>query len=429
MLKVSCVFSFRASSWVSCQKIVFNLLKAYEGNPSLKLTHHNLSRNLEAYEVKKLAQEIYDNNPEIVAFLDHLPHPRALLAELIPLYQSRPKPRIVFHVFGDFTLNLKQWRDTVDIVQGMSVEFIVASERQKLLIDQFLSYPQIAKICPFPVDESEFSYDENLRKKQRQDWNLKADDVAFVFTGRLSRQKRIHTLIKTFANIVFETKSQKAHLYLYGNPDSIGDPFMAKWEIEGEYFRKINKLYRSLPQEIQDKIHFMGSVPNAELKAVYHGADALVNLSVHNDEDYGMSVAEAQCSGLKTITTDWGGLASFRYPKLEKATRFIPVRIGVRAKVISLTAVTKAFMDHLSEDQFSQRHELSTMAQKSFGVKTAKNILIEIFNHPPAPFEGFSSTFNELVESLNFTYTPFLTDERKITPLYRKIYSAYVRPD
>src|SRR5690606_17477950 len=101
-----------------------------------------------------------------------------------------------------------------------------------------------------------------------------------------------------------------------------------------------------------------GSLPNKELKGVYQGADYLVNLSVHNDEDYGMSVAEAQCSGLPGIITDWGGLAGFHHDGLPEATNFIPVRIGNRTKQINKKSVLDAFVK-TSQGHFAQREKLA----------------------------------------------------------------------
>ena len=65
----------------------------------------------------------------------------------------------------------------------------------------------------------------------RQKWGMKENDVVFLFAGRLSRQKRTKTLIELFAR-EFE-KEPRAHLYLYGHPDNIGDPFLGKIDVEG----------------------------------------------------------------------------------------------------------------------------------------------------------------------------------------------------
>ena len=236
---------------------------------------------------------------------------------------------MIFHLFGDFTLNFPQWENTAQYLKGFKIEFLVASERQKTLIDRmFLKNSTI--ICPFPVDSSDFFPDQELRIKQRAEWNLSDKDVAFIFTGRLSRQKRIKTLITSFASEF--GSDPHAHLFLYGKEDNIGDPFLGILDDIGEYFRIFYSAYKALPEQIQSRIHFYRQVPNTKLQQIYQGADIFINVSVHNDEDFGMSVAEAQFVGLPAGLTDWGGLASFQHPQIPEATSFIPVRIGKKTK-------------------------------------------------------------------------------------------------
>lgn len=169
----------------------------------------------------------------------------------------------------------------------------------------------------------------------------------------------------------------------------------------------------------------MGSVPNQELKSVYQGADYLVNLSVHNDEDFGMSVAEAQCSGLPSILTAWGGLASFKHPDLPEATRFVPVRIGKKNKVLLYPKIIE-FMEESLKSRFNEREELSQLAINRFGIEAAHKILESILKKTPREFNSFSETFHEALHHTNFSHTPYLTPAREINQLYRKLYSSYV---
>jgi glycosyltransferase involved in cell wall biosynthesis len=118
----------------------------------------------------------------------------------------------------------------------------------------------------------------------------------------------------------------------------------------------------------------MGSVPNADLLKVYQGADVFMNLSVHNDEDYGMSVAEAQFVGLPVGLTDWGGLASFHHPELPQATSFIPVKIGKTTKHISIVAVKKTLRTFLENPQNKIRPEISQAARNRFGLEKVTKI-------------------------------------------------------
>jgi glycosyltransferase involved in cell wall biosynthesis len=428
MQKIACVFSFKMSNWVSCQKIVFNLHKAYQLNKDLDLLNFNYSTDQTADEITLNAQSIVEARPDIILILDHKPHPYPLLNAVTHYLKAKElKPKFIFHIFGDFTLHYPQWAKLAKLLEGYEVEFIVASERQKHLIDKFLTKPLEAQICPFPVAKQEFFYNAPLRTIQRKEWGLKDGDTAFVFSGRLSRQKRIHTLLRAFSEFLIKTKTTKAHLFLYGNTDHIGDHFLGKWELEGEYFRKINKIFKSLPDKVQSKIHFMGSVPNNELKAVYQGADMLVNLSVHNDEDYGMSVAEALCSGLPAIITDWGGLASFHQEEIPGATTLIPVKIGLTSKLMHFDSIVESFEKTLESGHHKNRGLISEKALEQFGLEAAKDIIKTTLKRKTPEFSEFTPFFNKVHDKIIFNLSPYLTQRKNISTLYREIYSSYVR--
>jgi glycosyltransferase involved in cell wall biosynthesis len=425
--KIACIFSFQQSSWVSCQKIVFNLHEAYQ-LAEHQLVNFNYNTSMGPTEASKLSEKIYAEEPDFLVVMDHKPHPLTLFQFLLPKYKGKSKPRIIFHVFGDFTLHYSNWSRLSELLIGFQVDFIVASDRQKVLIDKFLRPPHQSLVCPFPVNNSEFCYRPELRQGQRQDWGLKEHDKAFVFTGRLSRQKRIHTLLLTFAAALTQSQQSGCHLFLYGTPDSVGDPFLGNWENENEYFRKIDRIYEKLPQNIQANIHFMGSVPNRKLLSVYSGADYLLNLSVHNDEDYGMSVAESQACGLPAILTDWGGLSSFEHPELPAATCFIPVRIGERSKQFSYGRVTEELRLRMQGDvpEFD-RKRLAKLSQTRFGITAASSIINKVLSSPAPVFEGFNEFFNQVTNRTRITYTPYLNQKKKINNFFREIYSAYVR--
>jgi len=184
----------------------------------------------------------------------------------------------------------------------------------------------------------------------------------------------------------------------------------------------------SFPHEIKSRIHFMGSVSSAELISVYQGADTFVNLSVHNDEDYGMSAAEAQASGLPCILADWGGLSSFEHHELPKATQFVPVTLGSRSKIVSRKKATTAFQTQERLSPSSQK-ALSELALRKFGIKAVQKILTERLKSPGTRFSGFSPFFNKLVEETSWSTTPYMTDAKLINKLYKEIYSTYVRAD
>lgn len=416
------------SSWVSCQKIVFNLHKAYQQNKDFELLNFNYSEDQTTDEVVRVAMDIAEAKPDVLLILDHKPHPYTLMKlVLASLEKINHKVKIVYHVFGDFTLFYQAWEELSRLMRDYEVEFVVASHRQKHLIDKFLIKPSSSHVCPFPVDRHEFSFNPAQRTLQRKEWGVTDQDMVFVFTGRLSNQKRIHTLIDCFGKFLNSTQTKNAHLYFYGDPDYIGDPFYGIWEAPGEYFRRINRVYRSLPLEQQKFIHFMGSVPNKELKTVYQGADMLLNLSVHNDEDFGMSVAEALCSGLPAILTDWGGLASFELKKAKDATQFIPVSITEKEKKVDEVVFMEVLKSSFERGHWTNRERISQEALASFSVETCGKIVKKIIHAKTPPFTEFSDFFDRVHHRYMTTGTPYIHDDRTINSLYREIYSSYVR--
>lgn len=424
MRKIACVFSFSESTWVSCQKIVFNLHRAYEKLPGVELKNFNYGNDTTGPDIENISALLEDYSPDEIVILDHKPHPLRLFKSLEWLKEK--KPRITFHVFGDFTLYYRDWNSLSKLLTGLPVGFIVASERQKRLIDLFLPDGQGSKVCPFPVRADEFFYSPEERKLQRKAWGVSDDELVFVFTGRISRQKRTHLLLNAVDEVLRKTGA-KARLYVYGSADHVGDNFLNVWENENEYFRRIHRQWKALPDSSRQRIRLMGPVPNSELRAVYAGADYLLNLSVHNDEDYGMSVAEAQMCGLPAILTDWGGLASFEVPGMPGATRFIPVRIGERSKLISRAVLLKTLEEVLSPSPRPDRKKLEAEARKRFSVEAASAILKKIRAEAPPVFQEFSEFHQDIALRMEHSRPVYLTRTQAVHPIYRKLYSSYVR--
>lgn len=427
MLKIACVFSFRESSWISCQKIVFNLHKAYEQIPGVELQNFDYGMETWSGPIIGLANDIYDANPDAIVIMDHKPHPFHFMKYLLPKYEGKPKPLIIIHVFGDFTLYYSYWTKLGKLLAGFPVQFIVASDRQKSLIDKLLSYPLTSFVCPFPVKKEDFSFNPQERSAQRKTWGVKDNEIVFTFTGRISRQKRTHLLLRAFNEMLIRENNPECRLYIYGQADHVGDNFLNIWENENEYFRKIHRQLMELPESTRARIHFMGNVPNSELRSVYAGADYLVNLSVHNDEDFGMSVAEAQMTGLPAILTDWGGLASFAHPEMPEATRYLKVTIGQKSKIISFEDTVKALTDALKPPRNVNRDKLIALAQKKVSVETATAQLRWIFGQKTVPFTSFQPIMEKIARRELLEQRIFLTKDQKISKTYRDLYSSYVR--
>lgn len=356
MQKICVVYSFKPSAWVSCQKIVANLLKAYEVHRDYELIPVPFADNMDHHEEWASVQIVLKERPTHVIILDHNPHCFHFIEPLVrKLKEINYQPTFIFHLYGDFTLSFTRWKQVEECLTGHQVLWYAASPRQRAMLGEFIPLEQM-EICPFPVDHQEFFPDARLRESFRQEKNWPAGETVFLFTGRLSRQKRIHQLIETFARWQVRT-SAKARLVLVGDADKHGEPFLLQGEYEGEYFHYLLSVLEAIPASVRPLIEVHGFRPNRELNAYYNGADVFVNISVHNDEDYGMSCAEALAAGMPMILTDWAGLAGFRRPGLEDAIRMVPVKLSLRGKLISTKALYRGLASmHQMQGQFDRAH-------------------------------------------------------------------------
>jgi rhamnosyl/mannosyltransferase len=62
---------------------------------------------------------------------------------------------------------------------------------------------------------------------------------------------------------------------------------------------------------LEDRVHFAGAVSDADLPAYYRAADVYVLPAVARSEAFGLSMVEAQASGLPCISTELGTGTSY----------------------------------------------------------------------------------------------------------------------
>lgn len=421
MSKIICIYSFKESSWISCQKIVFNLLSSYRLIPDLEIIPFNYDNETSGDDFVNLLNLIQKNKPEKIVIIDHKPHPIRIFQYLHKALNGKMPP-IIVHLFGDFTLYYREWVAAEPFLKDQQVTFVVPSERQAHLVSKYLLHDK-ALICPFPVERKEFEFDEELRRELRATWKVNDRSTVFVYTGRLSRQKRIHTLIKSFE--VVAQDNEDAHLFLYGQTDHIGDQFINVWENEGEYLIRLVRLQENLPEHIRSRVHFMGNVKWQKLKAVYSAADYFVSLSVHNDEDYGMSIAEAQAAGLPCLISDWGGYGGFELKDYSEGVKFIPVKIGEYHKLVSKEETIQLMREALTRRP--DRRLITSLAMDDKSIEAVKSKVQSILKRRPEKFTTFSPFLHFVAARVEFGLGLYLNKKQQISNTYKKIYESYLR--
>jgi glycosyltransferase involved in cell wall biosynthesis len=387
----------------------------------LELIPFNYDNETSSDDLVSLANLIEESNPDRIVFLDHKPHPIRILHHLHKTLGGK-LPAMVVHLFGDFTLYYRDWVASEQFLKDQQITFVVPSERQGDLVNKYLLNDK-AHICPFPVEKREFEFDEKLRKEERIKWKVEDKDTVFVYTGRLSRQKRIHTLISAFEAVALQNSD--AHLYLFGQTDHLGDQFMNIWEKEGEYLIKLVRLHENLPEHVRSRIHFMGNVKWQKLKAVYSGADYFISLSVHNDEDYGMSIAEAQASGLPCLLSDWGGFGGFELKEYADAVKYIPVKLGKFNKLVSKQKTIELMKEALQMKP--DRKKIYQLAMNDKSIEAVKLKTEKILSNQAPKFDTFSPFLHFVSSRIEFGLGLYLNNKLQISKYYKKIYDSYLR--
>jgi len=428
MIKNIIITSAKTSSWVSCQVISPNLVKAYElcfEKSDYAIFDFNSRQS--RYETTELAKSIFDLRPQKIIFVDHAPHPLKLLQSLAYFYDGQEKPILYFHVFGDFTLYVQEWFELEPLLQNFKVCFLAASHRQQALIQSFCeNFNHSVLYCPFPVDEKKFYFSSELRKKARLHFNIPKNDFVFTYTGRLSEQKNILTMIRSFHHFLAQT-STDSRLYLAGDFDDLGIPFIGISRSKGFYYQLWRHELSLIPDELKKRIIYLGNLQNAELLELCNASDCYLSLSTHNDEDFGMSPAEALACGCRGLLSNWAGYASFADEK--NYVSLVPVDFKKNRINLDYSQLPgQLFKMSAFPQQDAISEQISQHYHERFGIVAISKLLQNYHSREVSFFTAFGRQFKLLEMAFSTSKNaPFRHQTASHNQLYGNIYAPYFR--
>ena len=137
------------------------------------------------------------------------------------------------------------------------------------------------------IDTGEFKYDENLRKKAREELRIEDDTILIGHVGRFSYEKNHKYLLRTFAEV--NKMKPNSRLVLIG-----GGKNRSELRLKDEIIKTIEEL------NLQDKVIMLGV--RDDMPYIMQAIDifALPSLS----EGFPLTLMEAQSLGLKCIVSD-----------------------------------------------------------------------------------------------------------------------------
>lgn len=423
--KVGIVLSSTLMEWVSCRTIGSNLLKAYESYLGTDFISFDYNKNLDGKGVAELAASILRKKITHLHFLDHLPHPIALMTELLKQAPAEKMPAFCFHVYGDFTFYAPEWWVLSHLLKKCKAQYLCASERHIKLVQKLINVPaETISLCPFPVDTSYYHYHPTYRAEGRQKFKIKDDELVVLYTGRLSMQKNVELAVQeTFS--FFSKKKKKIKFLLAGNFDDMGAPFFGIYPQKGHQFQKIENLRMNIP-EIQGEVQWIGSLNSEDLRLAYNAADLFVSLSLYHDEDFGMSPAEAISCGLPSVLSDWGGYSGFA--RMSDKVHLVPAKIESKGFFFQKKDLQKALAHAYYDYSKKERTTSLPQIQSGMGIRgVAESTISQIWNKDFAPSKGPTALLKKLAGRVhdfrqhkkNYLYTSYQD------PLYLNVYLPY----
>lgn len=378
------------------------------------------------YALFHLARQIHRARPAKLVFLDHRPNPAGLIRALRAVYAPENLPPLFFHVYGDFSLDARDWVDIEPALKGCFVRFVAASSRQREFVARAIyDGSEAVSVCPFPVDVAEFKSDPEAGNLFRRARGVKPGELVIGYSGRLSLQKNTDRLLEEFAKLVLRSRTPPPRLWFAGGFDDIGAPFFGVRSPPGRYFQSWNSKLESLPQKARERVEYLGLLSGEELRAFYNAVDLYASLSLHHDEDFGMAPAEALCCGTPAVLTSWGGYASFRSESDGDAhCRLIPVNLDRAGLDFSTTDVEAAIMGFLAPLAPAERAKRAKLYASRLSIEAANGFVRAIHARPAPVFKGFHWRFQELARIV--TNQQVYRDGPCRGSFYEEIYGSYL---
>ncbi len=277
-------------------------------------------------------------------------------------------PRYIFHLHSLATIALwpvYKW-GMGDVLQEQDI-FISTCSRDRECFK--LSIPNGNNcIVPFSLSDLENSHLKSSSPLQNN------KEINFVYVGRISSQKNIHTLIYAFQLLINSKKDEfKFHLNIFGGEDNLGSPNMELYQDGYQDF--LIKLIDSLG--IQDHVSLHGFIDRNILHNDYLNLPhILVSSSLHSDENFGIAALRSLAGGNMAVLSDWGGHTDYK-EHFSEQINLTPVYSTPHGPVINPFELAQQF-----EKALLNFRAFDSVLPKNYKKNTIANRLWEIASCP-----------------------------------------------
>ena len=274
-----------------------------------------------------------------------------------------------------------------------------------------------ARVVPFAYDDRVYhAVGEEERRALRGELGFREEDRVLVYAGRITLQKNVHTLLRVFSAV--QRMVPDALLVIVGPVVEHGSPEfgVAPVNLANTVRRLIAGL--GIPG---DRVQVHGGAHPDSLRALFNVADAKVNMTLHHDENFGLSQVEAMACGAPVVGTAWGGLKDTVVDGVsgyKVSTSVTPVGIKVNwwEAVNRIVALLQDPAERERLRESSIRHATEHYSQARF-----QATLLEVLD---AAAEGSRGTAEPLRAS-DFAQELWATCSPSNVPPYRRGHRSY----
>lgn len=385
MKSLALIMQSGLSSWMSCSKINRHLLNAYQSLSEYKVELIGLEdQERNSYSVVK---QLIHARPQVISFVDH----RLSLLELFRFEELIESLRssqatILIHIYGSFQVRLREFELLGQALYGLDVRFICGSQAQKRVLETFYPAGTCLETIPFALKASEFTFDQEQRLKRRLEFNYGPQDQVLLYLGRISSDKNVELAIHCAERA--RQSNPKLKFLIVGPIDDYSLPFDMKDQRYRGYQAAVFANYLDTKR---DWVTWCPQIQEFEVASFLSAADGFISLSTQKGEDFGMAVAEALSSGLKTIITGWGGYHEFAHIG---DTISCPVSLDLEIE-------TEIVVNALGTVDSADRLAAHEKVEQQFGVNVYAGKLLNLLKRTPCalkalPFDTLTLTSQEV---------------------------------
>lgn len=309
--------------------------------------------------------------------------------------------KFIIHLHNQATIAcwpIRYWGGA-DLIQSRD-QFISSCSRDSECLK--ITYPEASShIIPF-----------SYKKASRENVFSPPDEkeTPFIFIGRISSQKNIHTALLAFKHLKAEKPNAKWSFHIYGQEDRLGSPNMGI--SESGYLDYLIELCQNL--ELKENVIFHGYQDREDIKKVLNQRRHIfISASLHSDENFGMAVFQGLINNHSAVLSDWGGHTDFKiyFEDQVELVKVYRTSNGPTVNPVELMSGIEKSMDAYSAfrgTRLPEHYSFNSIVQKNLAVLLSESVSIQ--NQKST---SISDEIYEVVANQNLSANPVIFESYK----------------